>query len=268
MMNRCLEILARKRNDSGRIPRPFIFPDKGFTLIELLVVIAIIALLVSILLPSLTKAKELAKLTVCATNERSIGASAHMYMSDFDGQIFHCVPAGNPWGKGLPWNRLLLEKGYLGDTAVLRCPAHSRVDTNIEDKNLRSYIVNAWITSELGSGYYLPQSSSQLNVDSLPNDYYNTPAETNLLYDMWRCYGGGNNTVRDNTNYDECDENLCWLLWMNNATGKASHMQDNLVNFLFLDGHVAAYENLFTGLPYPDPTSNPRLLYGWYFYPW
>ena len=47
---------------------------KGFTLIELLVVIAIIALLVSILLPSLKKAQELAKRTVCMTQLKAIGA--------------------------------------------------------------------------------------------------------------------------------------------------------------------------------------------------
>ena len=51
---------------------------KGFTLIELLVVIAIIALLVSILLPSLTKAKELARRAVCGVNLHSIGLAMAM----------------------------------------------------------------------------------------------------------------------------------------------------------------------------------------------
>lgn len=55
---------------------------KGFTLIELLVVVAIIALLISILLPSLSRARELAKRAVCAANLRGIGQSMHIYAND------------------------------------------------------------------------------------------------------------------------------------------------------------------------------------------
>ncbi|MFO0838068.1 MAG: prepilin-type N-terminal cleavage/methylation domain-containing protein [Phycisphaerae bacterium] len=55
---------------------------KGFTLIELLVVVAIIALLISILLPSLSRARELAKRAVCASNLRGIGQGEHIYAND------------------------------------------------------------------------------------------------------------------------------------------------------------------------------------------
>ncbi len=59
---------------------------KAFTLIELLVVVAIIALLISILLPSLSKARELAKRSVCAANLSGNGKSIAIYANQYRGK--------------------------------------------------------------------------------------------------------------------------------------------------------------------------------------
>ncbi len=56
---------------------------KGFTLIELLVVIAIIAILVSILLPSISKARELARRAVCKTNLKGFVSALVIYEDTF-----------------------------------------------------------------------------------------------------------------------------------------------------------------------------------------
>lgn len=58
--------------------------EKAFTLVELLVVISIIALLLSILLPSLSKARELAKTASCASNMKQINAGAALWSGSHD----------------------------------------------------------------------------------------------------------------------------------------------------------------------------------------
>jgi prepilin-type N-terminal cleavage/methylation domain-containing protein len=61
--------------------------QNGFTLIELLVVISIIALLVSILLPALSSAREQAKLTLCAVHTDGIGKAVYMFINDNKDQL-------------------------------------------------------------------------------------------------------------------------------------------------------------------------------------
>lgn len=68
--------------------------SKGFTLIELLVVIGIIALLVAILMPALSKAKEMAKQIQCASQQNSIGKAMYMYMGENKGSMPTTKTAG------------------------------------------------------------------------------------------------------------------------------------------------------------------------------
>jgi len=61
---------------------------RGFTLIEVLVVVAIIALLIAVLIPSLNRARELAKLTTCKANSKQIANMTAQYQAEYRG----CVP--------------------------------------------------------------------------------------------------------------------------------------------------------------------------------
>lgn len=80
----------RSRNESYR----------GFTLLELLVVISIVALLVSILLPSLKEARRQAKTVVCASHLKGMGTGLQTYLSEYADWI----PGVNTSGVGLRAN--------------------------------------------------------------------------------------------------------------------------------------------------------------------
>ena len=79
---------------------------QAFTLIELLVVIAIIALLVSILLPSLQQAKNLAKSMICKTHVKGIGTAIMLYQEGSGGWVAGTYPYNfvyDSGGTGMTW---------------------------------------------------------------------------------------------------------------------------------------------------------------------
>ena len=91
-------------------------PIHGFTLVELLVVISIIALLLAILMPSLSKAREQARRVVCLSNLKQLGLAMEMYLED-NRELY--PPYDENYGGTDAWLRVL-QKNYLGNKDVSR----------------------------------------------------------------------------------------------------------------------------------------------------
>jgi prepilin-type N-terminal cleavage/methylation domain-containing protein len=82
-----LEQARRERKQFWQQPRRQRQQQAGFTLVELLVVISIIALLISILLPSLRSAREQAKLVKCMAHQRGIAQAGMAFATDHNGRM-------------------------------------------------------------------------------------------------------------------------------------------------------------------------------------
>lgn len=132
--------------------------SKAFTLVELLVVIGIIALLISILLPALTRARKAANQIACASNMRQLGTGMSMYANENKGAL---VPAAMRWDNWytLSWDDLIakqmgtkfrsqldMDGPYVGNqtglaftqpSRVLVCP-ENYVDLSANTFNLRN----------------------------------------------------------------------------------------------------------------------------------
>jgi prepilin-type N-terminal cleavage/methylation domain-containing protein len=99
---------------------------KGFTLVELLVVIAVIALLMSILLPALSKARQVAQQIKCGSNLKGIGTAMKTYMDSYNGEAPVAGPAQSnavSWGDSIgdEWQNKdwgFNDPSYSGDITV------------------------------------------------------------------------------------------------------------------------------------------------------
>lgn len=94
--------------------------NKGFTLIELLVVIAIIGILAGILLPVLSRARESARSTQCASNVKQIGMGLIMYANE-NSEAFPSSTADAMLSLNL------LFPNYISDQRVFKCPSDTSV---------------------------------------------------------------------------------------------------------------------------------------------
>ena len=203
---------------------------KKFTLIELLIVVAILGLLVSILLPSLSKARETAKLAVCISNMSQLSKAYLSYSAGYDNKL---LSSSSNMNNGIPswivhsnWNfdaNVMNSPLWplLQNKEVFRCPNESRANTLTNGNYKRTYSVNS----------YLNGDPFGIDSDKIISSLYKVEAVTQTLTLI-----GEEDPRGSNVNSFSVGTSSSWVDWPANNHG----LKKTSVNFL--DGHCRIYK--------------------------
>ena len=145
-----------------------------FTLIECLVVMAIIALLMSILLPSLSRAKRAVNKIACFNNLKQLNCAENMYLNDFNGYFQMTYLQTATSGSVRFWDQLLVDQKYLDNYNPFKCPERQKFRSATE-VNPSDYVTNLYVFKPL----LVIGVLNFLNISQV-----NYPSETLELLDM------------------------------------------------------------------------------------
>jgi len=231
----------------GRHCKAFHRPLHGFTLVELLVVIAIIAILLSVLMPALSAAKEMARATDCLVNQRSLSMAVWMYITESDGSYpaawnIYTSPSiawcgGYYKQDGVKYMDVTMSPlwPYIQQKKVLACKSYTPTGVKYPGSGqISGFGINCQYVAgdpvvDTGDGYYGMTSYARPAKES----QIAKPAETILFADCSRVKGGVHTEdifVFPLYKHDSSDRNY--------ATFHFRHKQE--ANAAFCDGHVGS----------------------------
>lgn len=200
---------------------------QAFTLIELLVVIAIIALLVSILLPSLQTAKDLAKKVACQANFRSLFSGISLYTNEYDGYLPRATNDSATDGLAWAWkdkNVLLPYLGY-GDGVTADKIQYNGVLSCPEENSRVSYTPSLMVIRPNWAGLKPPTKLEDFAM-TMP-----------MFSEAWPQVSWA----------DQCTSGILWTDWEKqyvNGTHWLATRHSGGANYLFVDGHVEYNEGI------------------------
>lgn len=242
----------------------------GFTLIELLVVIAILSLLVSLLMPSLRRATELARAAVCMSNLKNCANATHVYAAESNGYYgfsrWFFIP-GSGYAAGdrayLQWTKFLaggsegsknyyvLSTPYVADPNVFVCPSQPPKKWEGSWNATYGVMDDARWTSKLDSSpdnpayvvhWYWPTATGGQVDPKWAVRFYQMSNAANAAGVLLHMDSRNGPAIEDG-----CAQNYyTWYSSSNEVTSNAAFVQSrhvNRANLSFWDGHVEAADD-------------------------
>ena len=176
---------------------PPIARARGFTLVELLVVIGIIALLISILLPSLNRARETANRVKCASNLRQIGQAILLYTNDSKGPYPRTIYVGGVAPMVQSDATCINVQGFSATPVV----AGGQAGCTDPFNGACTVVAASGFSNNVPQALYL-----LLRTEDITSAVFVCPS-SNAIADT---YGGGTNTALNQVNFSNIQNNLSY----------------------------------------------------------